>query len=76
LYKPNIGRTGRLWPVVGSPKIWMTVDRFHAVKQLDAYCYLDIAPPEHCTSWKDKNKKWETYWIDVWNQNQKWPQLQ
>lgn len=76
LYKPNIGRTGRLWPVVGSPKIWMTVDRFHAVKQLDTYCHLDIAPPEHCTSWKDKNKKWETYWIDVWEQNQKWLQLQ
>jgi hypothetical protein len=76
LYKPNVGKTGRLWPVVGSPKIWMTVDRFHAVKQLDAYCHLDIAPPEHCASWKDKDKKWLEYWIEVWKQNQKWLQLQ
>ena len=75
LYKPNVGRTGRLWPVAGSPKIWMTVDQFHAVKQLDAYCHLDIAPPEHCASWKDKDKKWEEYWLEVWKQTQKSLQL-
>jgi hypothetical protein len=76
LYKPNIGKTGRLWPVVDSPKSWMTVDSFHAVKQLDVYCHLDIAPAEHCASWKERDKKWEEYWIEAWKQIQKWIQLQ
>jgi hypothetical protein len=75
LYKPHVGKTGRLWPVAGSPTIWTTVDRFHASKQLDAYCHLDIAPSEHCATRKEKDKKWEEYWIEAWKQNHKWLQL-
>ena len=64
IFKPHLGKTGRLWPVVGLPKVWMTVDRFHAVKKLDVYCYLHIRPDKDCISWKHQD--WDGYLHEVW----------
>jgi len=64
IFRPHRGKTGRLWPVVGLPKIWMTVDRFHAVKKLDVYCYLHIRPDKDCILWKRQD--WDGYLAEFW----------
>lgn len=69
LFEPNLGKTGRLWPVSGSPKIWMTVEPFHALKKLDVYCYLGIRPKKDCVSWDGQD--WDGYLYEVWKQTQK-----
>jgi hypothetical protein len=64
IFRPHQGKTGRLWPVADSPKIWMTVDRFHAVKKLDVYCYLHIRPDKDCILWNRRD--WDGYLHEFW----------
>jgi hypothetical protein len=67
VFKPNVGKSGRLWPVAGSPKIWTTLHRFHAEKKLDVYCQLHIRPD--CAKWKHQD--WTGYLSKAWEETQK-----
>ena len=69
VFKPNLGKTGRLWPVASSSKIWTTIDPFHAVKKLDVYCHLHIRPDKDCVLWNRQD--WTGYLHKTWKETQK-----
>jgi hypothetical protein len=67
IFRPNLGKTGRMWPLSGSPRTWITLDPFHAEKKIDIYCQLDIRSKEECRPWKDQD--WKGYLKEMWRHN-------
>jgi hypothetical protein len=72
VFRPNLGKTGRMWPVTGLANRWIALEPFVAEKKRDIYCHLNMSPT-NCDEWNKKD--WDSYIEEMWKYNKILPRI-